>query len=81
MTCVHHRTPFSQGGRTSVENGTMLCGRHHRHVHATGMVSSLVRGQVVWTTKYPRPPGAPARTRATVAVERLARRWGVRQRE
>ncbi|WP_460458945.1 HNH endonuclease signature motif containing protein, partial [Angustibacter peucedani] len=29
---VHHTTPFSRGGKTSVSTGTLVCGRHHRHV-------------------------------------------------
>ncbi|GMA85839.1 hypothetical protein GCM10025868_10890 [Angustibacter aerolatus] len=33
---AHHVTPFSRGGRTDLSNGTLLCGRHHRWVHATG---------------------------------------------
>jgi hypothetical protein len=31
---VHHLTRFRDHGPTSVDNGALLCGRHHRYVHA-----------------------------------------------
>ena len=33
---VHHLVPFSEGGSTSVTNGALVCGRHHRQVHSRG---------------------------------------------
>jgi hypothetical protein len=30
---VHHKTPWSRGGRTTVNDGTLLCPRHHTMVH------------------------------------------------
>ena len=30
---VHHKTPWSQGGRTTVKDGTLLCPRQHTLVH------------------------------------------------
>jgi hypothetical protein len=33
---THHLTKFRDGGSTSVDNGALLCGRHHRYVHALG---------------------------------------------
>ncbi|GMA86827.1 hypothetical protein GCM10025868_20770 [Angustibacter aerolatus] len=33
---AHHVVPFSRGGPTDLRNGTLLCGRHHPVVHATG---------------------------------------------
>ena len=33
MCHAHHDTPFSQGGATSVANGRLLCGHHHRRIH------------------------------------------------
>jgi hypothetical protein len=32
-TEVHHRTPWSHGGRTDLDNAVPLCGWHHRRVH------------------------------------------------
>jgi hypothetical protein len=48
---THHLTPFSRGGATSEANGTLLCGRHHRHIHARGWTGQLTDGHVHW-----RPP-------------------------
>lgn len=84
---IHHRTWFSRGGRTSVTNAALLCGRHHRHVHARDLTSQLVDGQVVWDVGPP-PPGAstpspdtaPRLTRATAAIDHLVRRWRARER-
>ena len=33
MCHAHHDTPFSRGGATSVANGRLLCGHHHRRIH------------------------------------------------
>jgi hypothetical protein len=30
---VHHCTPWGEGGRTSVDNGALLCRRHHSFIH------------------------------------------------
>jgi hypothetical protein len=32
---VHHRVHWGDGGATSVENGVLLCGRHHDRMHYT----------------------------------------------
>jgi hypothetical protein len=40
---VHHLIRFRDRGPTSVDNGALLCGRHHRYVHAlhlTGRVTT-----------------------------------------
>jgi hypothetical protein len=33
MCHVHHDTPFSQGGPTSVDDARLLCPRHHARAH------------------------------------------------
>ncbi len=33
MCHAHHDIPFSEGGATSVANGRLLCGHHHRRIH------------------------------------------------
>ena len=34
MCHAHHDVPWSTGGPTSIDNGRLLCGHHHRRVHA-----------------------------------------------
>ncbi|WP_292040470.1 HNH endonuclease signature motif containing protein [Massilia sp. UBA6681] len=31
----HHATRWTDGGHTNIDNGVLLCGHHHRHVHQT----------------------------------------------
>ena len=33
MCHAHHDIPFSEGGATSIANGRLLCGHHHRRIH------------------------------------------------
>ena len=33
MCQAHHDTPWSAGGRTTVHDGRLLCGYHHRRIH------------------------------------------------
>jgi hypothetical protein len=35
MSHVHHRNPWSRGGKTSVDDAVMLCPRHHALAHDT----------------------------------------------
>src|SRR4051794_20665428 len=72
---VHHLDSFRMGGPTSAANGALLCGRHHRHVHARGLVGRLEKGQVVWRAggSAERPPASAAT--ADRAVDDLVRRW------
>src|SRR4029079_19272860 len=39
---VHHLVAFGRGGPTSEGNGALLCGRHHRYVHAHGWTGTIV---------------------------------------
>ena len=36
----HHKTPWSKGGRTRLEDGTLLCPFHHHRAHDPGWVTS-----------------------------------------
>ncbi|GAB3598381.1 HNH endonuclease signature motif containing protein [Angustibacter peucedani] len=87
---VHHMESFADGGPTSERNGALVCGLHHRYVHATGQRGRVVDGVVRWDGA--RAPGASAgagptenwqtaRTRAARAVEHLVRRWRARQQQ
>jgi hypothetical protein len=74
---VHHLTPFSRGGSTSEDNGALLCGRHHRFVHAHGWTGTIVDGHVVWR---PPDPDQEQFCNARIqgferALRDLARRW------
>jgi hypothetical protein len=33
MCQAHHDVAFSNGGATSLANGRLLCGHHHRRIH------------------------------------------------
>jgi hypothetical protein len=33
MCHAHHDVAFSRGGSTSIANGRLLCGHHHRRIH------------------------------------------------
>jgi len=71
---VHHLESFRVGGPTSAGNGALLCDRHHRHVHAHGLVGRLVDGRVVWQQSSDAGPPVSAAT-ADRAIEELVRRW------
>ncbi|MEJ5946103.1 DUF222 domain-containing protein [Pseudokineococcus basanitobsidens] len=76
---LHHLRPWSQGGTTSERNGTVLCGHHHRLVHAQGWRGELRGTQVVWhppdqtDPHVPPPPWAPR-------LGTLVGRWRARAR-
>jgi hypothetical protein len=50
---VHHVVWHSRGGPTTVVNGALLCGYHHRYVHRTDQTAVLIEGRVVWQTDTP----------------------------
>ena len=39
---AHHRYPWSEGGRTSVTDGRMVCPRHHSMIHKPGFVADYL---------------------------------------
>ncbi|MDQ2845993.1 MAG: hypothetical protein M3Y77_06520 [Actinomycetota bacterium] len=46
------------GGPTDLDNGALLCGRHHTVVHRDQLAGTLVDGHVLWDRKpgsYRRP--------------------------
>jgi hypothetical protein len=52
---VHHCTPYSEKGATSVDNGTLLCRRHHTFIHARHWRVTINDGKPV----VRRPDGQP----------------------
>ena len=48
---THHLVRYPDGP-TSEANGTLLCGRHHRFIHAKHWQGRLLDGHIAW-----RPPG------------------------
>ena len=55
-TCdVHHVVHYDKGGRTAVDNGILLCPRHHTAVHEGGFTIS---GEPNGTLVFHRPDGS-----------------------
>jgi hypothetical protein len=52
---IHHCTPVRRNGATSVDNGALLCRRHHTFVHAHGWRITVDQGNPV----VRRPDGQP----------------------
>jgi hypothetical protein len=67
---VHHLVRFRDGGSTSVDNGALLCGRHHRYVHALDLSGYVTTrdgtSRVVWDHR----PTSWTATTATTAGAR-----------
>ncbi|KQX65702.1 hypothetical protein ASD06_08730 [Angustibacter sp. Root456] len=80
---AHHVDYWEHGGRTDLTRGALLCGRHHRYVHATGATARLVDGQIIWTepgSPPESPPPDPQRWQRQY-LQRLTRQWLVPRRE
>jgi hypothetical protein len=48
-TQAHHVIEHAAGGPTSVDNGTLLCGYHHRSFEAAGWTVQIRDGSAWWT--------------------------------
>jgi hypothetical protein len=46
---AHHVTAWAHGGPTTLDNGTLLCGYHHRHHHTLGWTCTMPNGTPHWT--------------------------------
>ena len=84
---AHHLTPWENGGHTTVDDGALLCDRHHHHVHATGATATITNGHVIWTPpgtpptdQLPLPPPDPRRWHRQY-LQRLCRTWLTPRRE
>ncbi|HLY34632.1 MAG TPA: HNH endonuclease signature motif containing protein [Jatrophihabitantaceae bacterium] len=49
---AHHIQPYALGGRTSVDNGTLLCGYHHRHFERLGYACHMIDRVPHWTAPH-----------------------------
>jgi hypothetical protein len=47
-TEAHHITPWKDGGTTTLDNGTLLCGANHRSFEAIGWQSIEIGGVPHW---------------------------------
>lgn len=71
---VHHLHPYSRGGPTSTTNGALLCGPHHRYVHANNLIGRLDTGDVTWQAPSGANPHLPAPA-VERAIAALVHRW------
>jgi hypothetical protein len=60
---AHHLWHWIDGGPTDLDNGALLCGRHHTIVHRDQLAGTVVDGQVLWD----RRPSSYQHQPATVA--------------
>ena len=49
MCQAHHVIDYADGGPTSIENGTLICGYHHRTFAQLGWTCHMTHGRPVWT--------------------------------
>ena len=56
---AHHAIHWEDGGPTDLDNGTLLCGRHHSIVHRDRLAATVTPTGVVWD----RVPGSYDRAR------------------
>ena len=45
---AHHATPWWRGGRTSLANTALLCGRHHTLAHERDLTPTITDTTVTW---------------------------------
>jgi hypothetical protein len=63
-TQVHHVEEFQAGGPSTVANGTLVCGFHHRNFAAMGWQCTMRNGAPHWTPpKWLDPEQTPIRNR------------------
>ncbi|EFC79329.1 HNH endonuclease, partial [Parafrankia sp. EUN1f] len=62
---VHHLVGWAEGGRTDLDNLTLVCGSHHRHLHEEGIVLRRTSSATIVAllpdgrTLVPAPPVTP----------------------
>lgn len=48
---AHHLVHWADGGRSDLDNGALLCGRHHTVVHRDRLAGVVTEGHVVWNAE------------------------------
>ena len=48
-TQAHHIVEYQAGGPTTIDNGTLLCGHHHRNFHQLGWTCQMIDKLPHWT--------------------------------
>jgi hypothetical protein len=66
----HHLIKFADGGATSVTNGALLCGRHHRYVHALNLTGRVTTRDGMSHVQWDHRPTSWTATTATTATGR-----------
>jgi hypothetical protein len=62
---THHIVPWIDGGRTDIDEMTLLCGYHHREYEKRGWRCQIIGGAPHWTApKWLDPDPAPVRNTA-----------------
>jgi hypothetical protein len=74
---IHHLVRFRDHGPTSVDNGALLCGRHHRYVHALGLTGRVATRDGTSHVEWDHRPTSWTATTATTAA---ATSWVQRRR-
>jgi hypothetical protein len=65
---IHHLTRFRDRGPTSVTNGALLCGRHHRYVHALNLTGRVTTANGTSHVQWHHRPTSWTATTATTAA-------------
>jgi hypothetical protein len=61
----HHMTDFAVTGKTTIDDGTLLCGFHHREHEALGWTCHMINGTPHWTApRWLDPDQTPRRNTA-----------------
>ena len=45
---MHHIIPWIDGGPTTIDNGAMICGFHHRNFEKLGWRCTTLHGRPAW---------------------------------
>ncbi|WP_091277455.1 HNH endonuclease [Parafrankia irregularis] len=72
---IHHLTGWADGGRTDLDNLTLVCGTHHRHLHDEGITLRRTSNATIVAllpdgrTLTPAPPVTPGEQPTTALTD------------